>query len=86
MLKLDRSSTQAVSVETYKIRNSRSVFQPMLVYLYRVSFLTTLDIYKDYFKDSRICRKCPSSLFSLKKLLHLYAKGFVTKELPDHHR
>ena len=32
-----------------------------------------------------ICRKWPSSLFSLKKLLRLYARGFVTKELPDLH-
>ena len=29
--KLDRSSTQAVSVKTYKIRNSRFDFQPILV-------------------------------------------------------
>ena len=57
MLKLDRSSTQAVFVETYKIRNSRFVFQPMLVYLYRISFLTTLDIYKDYFKGHHVCKK-----------------------------
>ena len=81
--KLDTTSTQAISVETYEIRNFRSNFQPMLKYLYRVSFLTTLDICKDYFKGRRICKKCLSSLFSLKKLLRLYAKGFVTKELPN---
>ena len=57
MLKLNRNLTQAVSIETYEIRNSRSDFRPMLVYLYKVSFLTTLDIYKDYFKDRCICRK-----------------------------
>ena len=45
-----RSSTQAVSIETYEIRNSRYDFWPMPVYLYRVSFLTNLDIYKAYFK------------------------------------
>ena len=82
-LKLDTSSTQAVSVETYKFRTSRFDFQPMLTYLYKVYFLTTLDIYKNYLKGHRVCRKWPSSLFSLKKLLHLYAKGFVTKKLPD---
>ena len=27
-------------------------------------------------------RNCSSSSFSLKKLLHLYAKGFMTKEFP----
>ena len=34
-------------------------------------------------KDRRGFRKCPNSLFSVKKLLCFYAKGFVTKELPD---
>ena len=85
MLNLNRSSTQAVSVETYEIRNSRSDSRPMIVYLYRVYFLTILEIYKDYFKGRHACRKWQSSLFSLKKLLHLYAKGFVTKEFPDLH-
>ena len=28
---------------------------------------------------------CPSSIFLLKKLLHLYVKDFVTKELLDLH-
>ena len=55
----------------------------MLTSLYKVSFLITLDIYKNYFKGRCVCRKWPSSLFSLKKLLRLYAKGFVTKKLPD---
>ena len=81
-----RSSTEVVSVETYKIRTFRSDFWPMLKYLYRVSFLTTLDIYKAYFKGHHVCRKCPSSLFFLNKLLHLYAKSFVTKDLPNLHR
>ena len=45
------SSTQALSVENYKIRFSRSDYMHILEYLYRVSFLTTLDIYKDYFKS-----------------------------------
>ena len=83
--KLDRSSTLAVFVETYEIRISKSDFQPMLIYLNRISFLTILDIHKAYFKGRCACRKWPSSLFSLKKLLHLYANGFVTKELPDLH-
>ena len=51
LLKLDRSSTQAVSVENYEIRFSRSDYMHILEYLCRVSFLTTLDIYKDYFKS-----------------------------------
>ena len=36
-------------------------------------------------KGRRGFRKCPNSLFSVKKLLCFYAKGFVTKELPDLH-
>ena len=54
MLKLDKSSTQVVFVENYKIRFFRSDYTYILKYLCRVSFLTTLDIYKDYFKN---CQK-----------------------------
>ena len=73
------SSTQAISVKTYEFRTSRSNFHPMLKYLYRVSFLTILDIYKAYFKSRRACRKWSSSLFSLKKLLRVYAKSLWPK-------
>ena len=51
MLKLDRSSTQAIFVENYEIRFSRPDYMHILEYLCRVSFLTTLNIYKDYFKS-----------------------------------
>ena len=50
MMKLDSNSTKAVSIENYEIRISRSDFTHIHVYLCRVSFLTTLNIYKDYFK------------------------------------
>ena len=50
MLKLDRSWTQILSVENYEIRFSRSDYTHIPMYLCRVYFLTTLDIYKDYFK------------------------------------
>ena len=50
MLKLDRSSTQIVSVKNYEIRFLRSDYTHIPMYLCRVYFLTTLDIYKDYFK------------------------------------
>ena len=50
MLKLDRNSTEAEFVENYEIRNPRSDYTYILEYLCRVSFLITLDIYKDYFK------------------------------------
>ena len=51
MLKLDKSSTQVVSVKNYEIRFFRSNYTYILKYLCRVSFLTALDIYKDYFKS-----------------------------------
>ena len=50
MMDLDSNSTEAVSIENYEIRIFRSNFTHIHVYLCRVSFLSTLDIYKDYFK------------------------------------
>ena len=50
ILMLDSSSTEAISVKNYEIWISRSHFMHIHVYLCRVSFLTTLDIYNDYFK------------------------------------
>ena len=43
-------STEAISIKNYEIQISRSVFHAYPSYLCRVSFLTTLDIYNDYFK------------------------------------
>ena len=51
MLILDSSSTEVVSIENYEIHISKSDFMHIHVYLCRVSFLTTLDINKDYFKS-----------------------------------
>ena len=47
---LDSCSTEIVSIENYEIQISRFVFTHIQVYLCRVSFLTTLDTYTDYFK------------------------------------
>ena len=44
------NSLTVVSIENYKIQISRSVFHTYPRYLCRVSFLTILNIYKDYFK------------------------------------
>ena len=97
MLKLNRSLTQAVFVKNFEIRFFRYDYIHIPMYLCRVSFLTTLDIYKDYFKGCHKAmqeqymhcvigsKKSSSSLFSLKKLLRLYAKGFVIKKLPNLH-
>ena len=43
-------STKVVSIENHEIQISKSVFHAYPSYLCRVSFLTTLDIYKNYFK------------------------------------
>ena len=51
LLKLDKNSTQVVSIENYEIKIYRSDYMHILEYLCRVSFLTTLDIYKNYFKS-----------------------------------
>ena len=81
---LNRSSTDIstdISIEIYKIRISKSDFRPKLTCMYRVSFLTTLDIYKTYFKGrhrreykENKCKKWLNALFSLKETtasLHL---------------
>ena len=85
--KLNRSLTEFEFIETYKIRISRFDFQAKLMYLCRVSFFTTLDIYKAYFKGrhkreykENKCKKWPNALFSLKEAtasLHLMV--LVTK-------
>ena len=90
-------STKVVSIKNHEIQISKSVFHAYPSYLCRVSFLTTLDIYKNYFKGRHKAmqeqymhcvtksRNSSSSSFSLKKLLCLYAKGFVIKKLLDLH-
>ena len=65
MLKLSRSSTGAVFVENYKIRFSRSDYTHIPMYLYKVSFLTILNIYKDYFKGHCACIVWPNAKGSL---------------------
>ena len=55
----------ARSIENYNFRISRSEIQPRLVYLFKVSFLTILDIYKAYFKSRYTQIQRPRDLFSL---------------------
>ena len=57
MMELDSNLTEDVSIENYEIRISRSDFTYIHVYLCRVSFLTPLDIYNDYFKGRLKCCK-----------------------------
>ena len=50
---LDSNLTKVVSIENYEIQIFRSNFTLIHVYLCRVSFLTTLNVYKDYFKGRK---------------------------------
>ena len=64
-----------VSIENYGNQFFRSDFWPYLTCMYRVFFLTTLDIYKAYFKGRYIGRTLAESdrvpYFLYKKLLRL---------------
>ena len=54
MLMLNNSLTEVVYIENYEIQIFRFDVTHIYVYLCRVSFLTTLDIYKDYLKDRQM--------------------------------
>ena len=47
---LNYYSTDTLSIEIYKNQFFRSDFIHIYVYVFRLSFLTTLNICKDYFK------------------------------------
>ena len=79
-----------VSIKNYKNQFLRFDFQPMLMYLCRVSFLTTLDIYKAYFKSCHIreykennCKRWPMPYSFWKKLRRPCASGFCNQVLLD---
>ena len=59
-------SSIAASIENYKIQISKSIFHAYPNYLCRVSFLTTLDIYKNYFKSCQKWCNLMQSDYSLK--------------------
>ena len=48
---LDSCSIDNLSIEIYENQFFRYDFMHIHVYLFRLSFLITLNIYKDYFKD-----------------------------------
>ena len=69
-----------MSIEVTGIQISRSDFRPKLLYLCKVSFLTTLDINKACFRGSHIreyreniSKKVTDALFSLKEATALFA-------------
>ena len=54
---LDSCSIDSLSIEIYKNQFFRSDFTHILVYMFRLSFLSTLNIYNDYFKGHhRLCK------------------------------
>ena len=54
---LDSCSIDNLSIEIYENQYFRSNFTQIRVYLFRISFLTTLKIYKDYFKGRHnVCK------------------------------
>ena len=53
--------------------------------LFRVSFLTILDIYKAYFKSLHYGYRYQGTYFLCEKLLRLYAIGFCHQVLPNLH-
>ena len=63
---LDNFSTDKLSIEIYEIQFFRADFTPIHKYVFRLSFLTTLNIYKDYFKGRQRLRKCETKLCSCK--------------------
>ena len=60
------SSIDTLSVEVYEIQFFRANFTPIHEYVFRLSFLTTLNIYKDYFKGHQRLRRCEAKLCSCK--------------------
>ena len=61
------SSIDTLSVEVYEIQFFRIDFNPIRVYMYKLSFLITLNIYKNYFKGRQRLRECKEK-FCLCKL------------------
>ena len=87
-LKLDISR----SIEVTGIQIFRSDFWARLMYLCRVSFLTTLDLYNAYFRGrhiieykENICKRWQMPYSFWKKLLRLCTLGFCNQVLPDLH-
>ena len=48
---LDKCSIDKLSIEIYENQIFNSDFHPIHVYMFGLSFFTTLNIYNDYFKN-----------------------------------
>ena len=62
---LDSYLDRWLSIKVYETQFLRVVFHPICEYVFRISFLTTLKIYKDYFKDRQRLHNCTSVKQSL---------------------
>ena len=59
---LDSFSIDQLSIEVYKNQFFRADFTSISEYVFGLSFLTTLNIYKDCFKGRKRLRKCEAKL------------------------
>ena len=78
-------STNKLSIKVYEKQIFNSDFYPIRVYKFGLSFLTTLNIYMDYFKGRQWLRECEAKLCSCKlwpetefALVHLSLEEAVT--------
>ena len=63
------SSIDTLSVEVYEIQFFKLIFHPIREYMFRHSFLITLNIYKDYFEGYQRLHKlhkCEEKFYSCK--------------------
>ena len=74
---LTASSIDRVSVEIYEKQIFSSILHPIHKYVFMLSFLTTLNIYKDYFKGHKRLHSCTSVEQSL-----VYANCDQRQNLP----
>ena len=58
---LDSFSTDKLSIEVYEIQFFRTDFNPICGYMFGLSFLTTLNIDKDYFEGCKGLHKLHKS-------------------------
>ena len=63
---LDSFSTDKLSIEVYENQFFKADFTSIREYMFRLFFLTTLNIYKDCFKGHQRLRKCKAKLCSCK--------------------
>ena len=92
LLRLNSYSTDKEFVEIYEKQIFSSDFHPIYEYVFGISFLTTLDIYKAYFKGHHIWeykkntyKRWPMPYSLKKKLLRLCTLRFCNQVLLDLH-